>query len=266
MKNKISLSILSILLCMGLLLSFTGCALTAYACEVIEDGSFEVSAEKSDADDRVIQIGSSTYSVKYDSSVRSKLTNELFDVYGVVEESSNLIRSKIKINSQTGEIYSFSNITPYEKIDDIANLTDEALKVTVEQLMAELVDFSVYNTFEISRPHSSNSVYYLVWQVQQDLMCNIKLEIYISFDGAIKSYHRTDACPNNLTRSFVTTDDRNTLLQNEISEYLGVESLDGIEYEIQTETLSYYDNKEAIIYSVKILNDGFEQMISLVIS
>lgn len=266
MKKNILRSIVLATICLGLILSCTGCALTVYACEVIENGSLEVSTENIVADSQIIKVGPTTYNVKYDSSVKSILTDEVFDIYGVIDESSELIKSRIKVNSQTGEVYSFSNITPYQDIINIGELSDDELKAIVEQMMGDWVDFSVYNTFTVSRPHSSNSMYYLVWQVKQELMCNIKLEIYITFDGAIKSFHKTEACPSSLTKSFVTLNERDGLLETKICEYLGVESLDGIVYEIQSETLSYYNNKSAILYSVKIIDDGFEQLIALVIS
>lgn len=265
MKNKILRSVFVLALCFGTLLSCISCAGKAYACNIINDASLEVSAENDNADKQTIKIGDFTYNVIYDSSVRSNLTNDLFDIYGVVDGSSELVISKIRVDAKTGEIYSFSNMTPYQKIDNIDEMTDEALKAAVEQLAAELVDFDKYNTFEVVRPQSNGAMYYLVWQVQQELKCNNKVEIYITLDGEIKHFYRTEACPVSLTTSFITQESRNALLEDEICEYLNVRSLDGIEYEIQSETLSYYDGKDAIIYSVKIIEDGFGELISLVI-
>lgn len=265
MKNKVLRCVLATVLCLGTLLSCISCGGKAYACNVLDDTAFEVSAENDKADKQTITIGQSTYNVKYDSSVRTNLTNELFDIYGVSDGSSELVISKIRVDAETGEIYGFSNLTPYGKLDNIDEMKDEDIKAAVEQLAGELVDFDKYNTFEVIRPESNGAMYCLTWQLKQELKCNNKVEIYITVDGEIKHFYRTEATPEGLTRSFITNEERDALLEEEICKYLNVSTLDGFAYEIQSETLSYYEGKNAVIYSVKITEDGFGKLISLVI-
>lgn len=266
MKNKFLQSLFVLALCLGMILSCTSCAITAYACDIMEDELVDIVSEKDTSKVHTIQIGHSTYDTQYISSKQSSLTNEIFNIYGIKEESSELVRSRIRINSQSGAVVGFSNINPYPQIEKIDDIADEKIKEIVEAMMSDLVDFSQYNEFELKRPHSSNSTYYLVWQVKQELLCNNKVEIYISSDGFIKNFDKTDACPTDLTKSFVTTNTRDNLLEDKICEYLGVETIDGIQYEIQSETLSYYNGSNAIIYVVKVADDdGFSQLIPLVI-
>ena len=264
MKNclqSITLTLLSLLF----VLSLSSCTLNIYDCEVLKSESLDFIDEKNYTDNYVIKIGQSTFNARYISSKKSNLTNETFDIYGIVEESSDIIRKRIRVNSKTGVIVGFSNINPYPNIDNIDKLSDDELRETVELMMDGLADFKQYNEFEIKRPHSSNSVYYLKWQVKRDLLCNIKTEIYITTDGSITSFDRTDACPSDLTTSFVNNTKRDELIKKKIKAYLGVDSVKAVTYEVQEEVLTYYDNVPAIIYNVKVVENGFEQTMYLVV-
>ena len=184
----------------------------------------------------------------------------------MVDENNNMTEKMIEINSRTNEIVCFSGITPYSKIENIELLSDDELKVAVEQTIGDTVDFSVYNTFTVERYDSELNTYHLVWQLKREMLCNVKLDLYITAEGFIEKYSKTDSCPNSLTRSFVSNSERDTLLENSICEYLNISSIYEIEYEIQSETLSYYKGKSGIIYAVKIISDGFVQLIVLAIS
>lgn len=257
-----------ILLCALLVCNCTGCGTRVYAAQVVDDLSFEtaVNNRKPDSSEKMITIGQSMYNAKMTASVKSELTNETYDVYETVNSSDELLRGKIKRDSKTGEIKSFYGINPYPKINDIEKLSDDELKSTVEQLIGESVDFTEYNVFSVLRPNSSSFTYDLVWQVERDLLCNIKLEIVITEDGVIEGFFKTDACPDDLSQPFVTTRERNGLLESSICDYLGIDSIDKIEYEIESETLSYYQGKSSIIYVVRTVEDGFVQLIVLAIS
>ena len=264
MKNclqSITLTLLSLLF----VLSLSSCTLNIYDCEVLKSESLDFIDEKNYTDNYVIKIGQSTFNARYISSKKSNLTNETFDIYGIVEESSDIIKKRIRVNSKTGVIVGFSNINPYPNIDNIDKLSDAELRETVELMMDGLADFKQYNEFEIKRPHSSNSVYYLKWQVKRDLLCNIKTEIYITTDGSITSFDRTDACPSDLTTSFVNNTKRDELIKKKIKAYWGVDSVKAVTYEVQEEVLTYYDNVPAIIYNVKVVENGFEQTMYLVV-
>lgn len=251
-----------------LVLACTGCANTnVYAAEIVGNSSFEKDVDISTAViDRTISIGDSAYDVKWSKSVQSELTDELYDIYEVVDSPDEFMPGKIKLNAKTGEVVRFSHINPFPDIENIDNLSDGELKSAVEQLIGDMVDFSQYNVFEVSRPTSSASEYNLWWQVKRDLLCNIALEIVISKDGAIETFSKTDACPGNLSRSFVSESERNKLLEDEICGYLGIKSLENVELEIISETLTYFHNESSVMYAVKIVRDGFTQVIMIRIS
>ena len=265
MKKNLARSL--ILLIIGVLpaFSFVGCSQHAYACKVIESESIDVASEKDNTQNYVLQIGQSKYNTIYLSSKKSKLTNDTFDIYGIAEESSTLTWKRIKVNAKTGEIIGFSNISPLPAIKNINKLSDVELKQAAELTLAELVNFEQYNHFEMTRPDSSTSNYYMVWQVKRELMCNIKVEISINSEGSITSFSKTEACPSTATKSFISSHQRDELLEEKIREHLGVDTLDGIEYTIQSEILSYCNNLPAILYSVNIVEDGFSQLIVLAI-
>lgn len=266
MKQRTLYLIVSLMLSFSLILACAGCAVNAYACEIIENDMVEVEASTVSAESFVATIGQSTYTLQYDSSVKSELNNEVFDIYDVSDNPSEPTNGWIKINAQTGEIAGFSNISPYPQIDGMGEMSDDEIKAAVELMAGDLADFSQYNTFTVSRPNSSSSMYYLVWQVQRNLACNIKTEMYFTSDGIIKSFSKTDACPENMTISLLSNEQRDSLLEKKICEYLGVDSISDLDYDVESETLTYYRNEPAVIYQVSIIEDGFTQLILLVIS
>lgn len=260
-RNVVGFIILSVIM----ILSLVGCARGAYICDVVENESADFVAGKSRSEDYVIRIGEATFDTQYISSKKSNLTNEIYDVYGIVEGDPCVIRRRISVDAKTGEVVGFSNISPYPQIDNIDKLSDAELKEIVESLMGELADFAQYNEFKADRPHSSDSVYYLLWQVKREALCNIKVEVYITASGSITSFYKADACPDELTKPFVNDTERDRLIEERIKAHPGIDSVEDTVYEIQSEVLTYYNNAPAIIYDVKIVEDGFAQVICLVI-
>ena len=59
--------------------------------------------------------------------------------------------------------------------------------------------------------------------------------------------------------------ERDRLIEERIKAHPGIDSVEDTVYEIQSEVLTYYNNAPAIIYDVKIVEDGFAQVICLVI-
>ena len=268
MRNNLWNSIGIILLSAILVLTCTGCSGTkVYAAEIISNGSFEKDVENNAVTvDRTITINNSEYDVKWSKSVRSEFTDELYDIYEVIDSLDEFMPGKIKIDPKTEEIVLFSDINPYPNIENIDDLSDDELKSVVEQLIGDAVDFSQYNVFKVNRPAAFNSEYSLWWQVKRELMCNIGLNIVISKDGAINFFSKTDACPSNLSRSFISEGERDKLLEDEICRYLCVKSLEDIEYEIISETLTYFHNESSIMYTVEIVRGGFSQVVILRVS
>lgn len=275
MKKDILHSIGILLLDLVLVFSCASCSYSAFNfafnCEFFDDGNhiFERDPNDPAVTRDTITINGTEYNVRYTSSVKSVLTNELFDIYEVVDDTSDP-GSTITVRATTGEITSFTNITPYSDIADSSGLSmnelsDEDIKRLAEQALGETVDFSSYNTFSLIRPISTSSTYHLVWQVKKDMLCNNSIDIHINSEGTIKGFRKTDACPENLTTSFISTAERDRLLEEEIKKNMGRDSPDGVTYEIESEILSLYNNSPAILYTVSIHGDGFVQLICLAI-
>ena len=266
MKNSFTQLAGLLILCLSIIFSSVSCTTNVYACEVITTETEECAYQNLQKSDRVILIGQSTYRVQYDSSIESWRGYDIIDVYKLSSESSDSEIQKIYVEPTKDEIVRFANINPYSKIENIDSLTDPELKTTVELMMADLVDFSRYNDFKATRPNKSDaSSYHLVWRVKRELQCNIYVGVFINKDGLIKSFSKVDNCPDNLTKSFVSTSQRDKLIEKAIIKYMDIDSIDEIEYEINSETLSYYNNKPAILYMICIYKDGFPQVMTFVI-
>lgn len=265
-KNLLQ-SIILVIMSILLTISLAGCAVDAYACEVLENNLQTFYCEKDTDKNHAFRIGESTYNMQYLSSQKSSETGDTFDVYEMPKATSEVIGSKIRVNSKTGEMVEFSGISPYPDITNIDTMSDAELKQTVELMMGDLVDFSKYNHYEVERPVPglARQAYHLKWQVKRELLCAITVKVDITLDGAITDFHKTDACPDDLTKSFLSNAERDKLIEKKIADHLGRTSLDGIEYEITSEVLSSYNNKPAINYLVKIVEDGFAQLICFVI-
>lgn len=255
-------SICLIVLCLLLTFSFAGCALSAYACEIVESESVDIFTERMHTDNRTVHIGVTDFNVRYLSSSKSNLKNGISDIYGIVDGDSVSEISHIRTDSATDAVIGFMNVNPYPAIDKIDLLSDTELKETVEAMMGDLVDFTQYNVFKLKRPHSSNSYYRLVWQVRRELLCNIFVEVRITSGGLIMSFDKADDCPDDLTRSFVNTSRRDELIRDKIKSHLGVDSIEEVEYDIVSEVLGYYNNVPAVMYTLDVVDaDGFAHVI-----
>ena len=264
MKKNLLRLITLIFMSISLIFSLCSCTLNTYACEVIESKSEEF-VSKTTTKERTFKIGHSTYNAEYLTSTISEFTNEVIDTYEMSNESE-LIVPEIKINSKTSEIISFTNINPYSAIENIEKMSDNEIKETVEGMMSDLVDFSQYNHFELKRLQNNPSrTYHLKWQVKREIMCNINVNVYITAEGLIKIFYKTDACPTNISKSIVNDAERDELIEKKLKEELGKEAFARSEYEIFSETLTYYNNEPAVIYSVEIIGNGFSQVKVLVI-
>ncbi len=268
MKNKLSAILEAALLCAAILLTCTGCKGTnTYAAKVVTNEAF--------ADDDVegavatgittITIGDSTYNVKWSKSVRYKPTDELYDYYEVIDSEDNFLPGTIRLDPKTGEVISFSNVEPYPAIENMDTLSDDELKAAAEQLLGDLADFSRYNFFEVTRPLGiigTNTDTTLRWQVKRDILCNISVDITIKEDGTIKSFSKTNACLDGTAESYIPKDERIKLLEAEICHYLGVKSIDNVNYEICSEQLSMSHNESCIFYMVEITDEaGFSELV-----
>lgn len=270
MKNKLSVIIGIILLCATVVFTCTGCKSTsAYAVEIVS-GTDETEIDSATgASDMTVTIGNSSYDVKWRKSVRSDYDDKLYEWYDVIDSADNFLPGSVKIDPETGEIVDFNRITPFSRIDNISSLSDEELKSAAEQRLGNLADFSRYNFFEVTRPLGivgTNTDTTLSWQVKRDILCNISVTVYISEDGEIYCFGKTDVCPDGTAESYIPKDDRIKLLEGKICEHLKIRSLDGsgYKYNILHERLSYYHNKVCVTYVVKILDkQDFAHVISV---
>ena len=254
--------IFSVALCLILIFSFASCALSAYACEIVESESVDIFTERMHTDNRTVHIGVTDFNVRYLSSSKSNLKNGISDIYGIVDGDSVSEIGHIRTDSATDAVIGFMNVNPYPAIDKIDLLSDTELKETVEAMMGDLVDFTQYNVFKLKRPHSSNSYYRLVWQVRREWLCNIFVEVRITSGGLIMSFDKADDCPDDLTRSFVNASRRDELIRDKIKSHLGVDSIEEVEYDIVSEVLGYYNNVPAVMYTLGVVDaDGFAHVI-----
>lgn len=269
MRNNFFTFIGIVLLCGAMVLTCTGCEnKSAYAAKVITNDQFADDSVQGAFDTGIttISVGDFTYNVKWEKSVRSNLNDELYDYYEVVDNQNKLLPGTIDVDPKTGEVLFFSQITPFSRIENIASLSDEELRSAAEQLLGGLADFSQYNTFEVARPIYNNGFTdtCLSWNVKRDILCNINVTVYISEDGLINCFSKTDACPDGTAESFVPNEERIKLLETEICRYLGVKSINSVNYEILFEKLSLSHNESCIYYTVKITDEaGFSELIVL---
>ena len=243
------------MLCGAMVLTCTGCKNTnAYAVEIVRGTNYEDVSGVTEASDRVISIGDSSYSVKWEKSVRSNLNDELYDYYEVIDSQDKFLPGTIKIDPKTGEVLYFSQIAPFSRIDNMDSLSDDELRSAAEQMLGGLADFSRYNMFEVIRPIGTNTDITLKWQVKRDILCRICVIADISEDGEIISFEKVNACPDGTAESYIPKDERIKLLEEGICEELGIRSLDGsgYKYNILHERMSYFHNKVCVTYSVEI--------------
>ena len=267
MKKNLLRLITLIFMSISLIFSLCSCTLNTYACEVIESESEEFVSETT-TKERIFKIGQSTYRMQYLSSQKSGFTGEVIERYGILEPdgTTDHILQDIYIDAKTEEIILFHNINPYPAIENIEKMSDSEIKETVELLLSDLADFSQYNHFELKRLQNNPSrTYHLKWQVKREIMCNINVNVYITAEGLIKIFYKTDACPTNISKSIVNDAERDELIEKKLKEELGKEAFARSEYEIFSETLTYYNNEPAVIYSVEIIENGFSQVKVLVI-
>ncbi len=251
-----------------LILSIIGCNHTnsAYSCEIMEPNLHEQEQTITSAPPQDFKIGQSTFTVQLSSKAESVDTHERYDVYAVVDASDTPVNKTIRVHTETGKMVGFYGIRPYDKIENIENLSDEELKTIVEQTMGDAVDFSAYNTFRVMRPVSPSGQYCLCWQVKEEIFRDIRVDIHITSDGHIQSFSQTNNCPDDLTVPFLPIEERTRLIEDTLCEHLEIKSIKGIRYKILYETLSYYQGKDAILYQIEVVKDGFSQIVSLVIS
>ncbi len=219
-----------------------------------------------------LTIGDTCYSVRFTESKISEFTDKPMDYYQVAEgDNAESGTASIIVDPETGEIKSFYKIRPYPCIPDIRELSDEQIRGAVEGQLKDTVDFSAYNTFSLKRRSQTgnpeDTMYTLHWQLKKDLLCNVDLTVTVDKDGFVTVFSKTDACPDSIDSSFLSSAERKQRLEAAICEKMKIASVSQIDsYEIESETLSLYHGKPAIICSVNVIEDGFSTLIVVTVS
>ena len=266
--------IFSVALCLILIFSFAGCAMPTYVCEIIDDADpfeindgdvakYNVVNKNAPVGNSVIRIGSSDFTVRYRASRINCNGLGMTDAYDVITDASESDKCYIKTDSETGAVTLFSGLNPYPAIDNISALSDTEIKETVEAMLGDLADFSTYNVFELTRPSEDSVIkhYKMEWWVRREIMCDIGVTVYITADGLIDYFDKRNNCPDNLTKSFLSTAERNKLLEERIKTALCYDSMEGVQYDIISEKLGYCNGAPQIVYVLRIRRDGFVNLL-----
>ena len=266
--------IFSVALCLVLIFSFAGCAMPTYVCEIIDDADpfeindgdvakYNVVNKNAPVGNSVIRIGSSDFTVRYRASRINCNGLGMTDAYDVITDASESDKCYIKTDSETGTVTLFSGLNPYPAIDNISALSDTEIKETVEAMLGDLADFSTYNVFELTRPSEDSVIkhYKMEWWVRREIMCDIGVTVYITADGLIDYFDKRNNCPDNLTKSFLSTAERNKLLEERIKTALCYDSMEGVQYDIISEKLGYCNGAPQIVYVLRIRRDGFVNLL-----
>lgn len=229
-----------------------------------EDNTVDVGG----SDIKTITIGNSSYNVTYLNSFREPAFDKIYDRFETAGNTGGDLRGSITLDHETGEVVQFSNITPYPSIEDHETLSDDELKAAAEALMTD-VDFSKYNVFEVQHYHTGMEDvllkdHILEWEVKREISCAISVDVKISEDGSITHFDKTDNCPNDLTKPFVSNEERDKLLEKPIREYFKKNydyDPEEVKFTIMSETLSAFHNKRCIVYYIEADYMGFPEVI-----
>ena len=125
-------------------------------------------------------------------------------------------------------------------------------------MLGNLADFSTYNVFELTPPSADSATkhYRLTWDVKREIVCDIGVTVYITADGLIDYFDKRNNCPDNLTKPFLSTAERNKLLEKRIKTALCLDSMEGVHYDIRSERLGYLNGAPGITYVIKVTHHG----------
>ncbi len=264
MKNNLFCVILAVLLC----INFSGCAISTYACDIIDTASPENNFYNDNGKLNSITINGNIYTVNYVKSTISELTNNQIDRYSVIEGAGSelIYNPTIDLNGDNGNLMFFAGITPYPAIENIKNLSDTEIEKAVKKLLSDTIAFSKYNDFSLLHSDLTGE-YTLTWQVKHETVCNINIKIVINSQGYIYLFNKIDSCREDFKETFLNNTKRDEILNSKLHEKLKIESKDNIKFYIESELLSLYKGEDAVIYTVKVTDDeGFSQLFVLVIS
>ncbi len=255
-------------LCIVSLLLFTACAEEPCAICSEAQARHALTEEEIAAANQTISIGGTDYAVTLEERGLRSDCHRWIDRYTLTDAPETGFHPRITTDTETGAFIGFSGFRPFPPIADIRSLSDEALKDAVEAQLGDLIDFSVYNTFEADyNPNNGGRHhYFLRWQVEREMLYNIGLVVELTADGSIDYVHKIDAGPDELPEHLRAERTRIKKIEAKLRDHLGRLSLHGIEYEPTMETLGLSHEKPVISYLVRIIEDGFVHCITVTIS
>lgn len=236
---------------------FTGCERQAYACEIVEVTEISSNALP-ELLTRDVNIGGKSYKCTYVESEVSVLKGEKIFTYRISDASNKRGESNSNTSSisfdENGKLVSFINFRPFDPIANFSQLSEQELEQEVIKRMEEFADFSKYTEFSLVR---KEGLYYgLKWQVKRKALCNISISVNIDSDGEIDSVRIIDACADDLYEPFISEEERDSYIWEALNKQKS--SFVPHRFEIESETLTTYEGKDAILYTVKVIDkEGF---------
>ena len=241
-----------------LMLCATGCHKPSYSCYVSPGLSGVEETIILEADCEMVNIAGRSYDVDYQYScvVENGKTTHIYSVLTGSDDDRPTI-----VLREDGTLHSFWNIYPFERIYDHTSLSKEQLREQVEDRLEGIVDFSVYNRYEVKGSE-------LTWYVQREERCNIYLTIKIDEYGRICSFSRQDNCADDFTKPFLSDQQRDQMLKFALEKHhaAGKMDIDPDNIEILSQILTRRDDCNAICYTVIAIDaDGWREAFVVVI-
>lgn len=220
-----------------------------------------------------VSIGNNHYLVTYDCSQISSSTREISDTYRIFMQptasQSRFPVQSITLERDTGRVVGFRSITPFPAIENAASRQDGELQAIAELYLRELVDFTQFNSFSVTREEAPNEgELKLYWTYKKDGVtydrgCRIRLDA----DGKIYSFELREICPRDLSPTFLSEKRQIRLLEKKICKLVDEPSIRYCHYEIKNKTLTLEGGKPAMIYYFHATDrDGFGWLYIMAIS
>ena len=235
-----------------MLSAFCGCGRSAFRAEEYVLTEPVIVSDPDKAGKKSIAIGGSVYTCTYDSSCTSGDPAMTVDFYNTSEGG------RIEIDPETDEVYSFADITPFESIGSVSELTDEELIRALEERVAPIADPERYNDHKIQRqagngPENPDAVvefhrsFYGVDSYDQMI-------VRLNASGDIIRFSRMEGFPKDFDAPDISDAERDELILGVVKEKLGIEPG---EIRIISSYMTVYKGRPALIcYPMVFDKDG----------
>lgn len=141
MKKHICIILFAVLT----LVALTGCKKAAFVAEEYVIGDPIQTCDPAKAGERDVVIGEKTYTCTYDMSSGTENDGITTDFYN---ESSG---GRVEVYSASGELCGFADIMPFERIDNVAGLSDDELAAAVKERVSAIADLDRFNEIRVVR-------------------------------------------------------------------------------------------------------------------